>query len=315
LITGLAGVGKRDFANWLVESILCRDRTADGACGDCSACRQLLADAHPDYRRVEPAGASTTVRIDAVRALVEWLQLTPTGDGHRIALVFGADTLNRNAANALLKTLEEPGDAGVLVLVADRAGALPPTVRSRCQRIVLQPGDPATALTWLAGRVDDPTRALARAGGLPFAALEVLDEDREKEMTLLLMAWQDLFLHRGSVGRIVDSLADLPTTRCLEAFLHWTALTVRHLAGPGVPNESVPHEGVPDEADAGDVVGRVMAATAPSLSIENWFSVHDILGRLYRSDSASFRTRTVAEGMLADIRLMISIDEAGRNTP
>lgn len=300
LIAGLAGVGKKAFGQWLAESILCRERVPDGACGQCGSCRQLLAEAHPDYRRLDPEGASKTIRIDAVRDLVDWLQLTAGSGGRRTAVLFGADTMNRNAANALLKTLEEPGEAGFLILVADRAAALPATVRSRCQQISLHAGDTAAALAWLEGKVDDPRAALARARGLPFTALSILDDDREAEIVLLLSAWQDLFLHRGSVGRIVDSLADLPTARCLDAFAHWTAQSVRW------------HAGIDRGADP--ATEAAIAAVAPRLSNEGWFTVHDTLTRLRRSDSASFRTRAVLEGMLADIRIMLSAHEAGSLT-
>ena len=297
LLGGLPGVGKRAFGHWLVEALLCRSRTPDGACGACGSCRQLLADAHPDFRELGPEGASATIRIDAVRDLVEWLQLTAQGEGYRAALLLGADTMNRNAANALLKTLEEPGERGLLVLVADRVAALPATVRSRCQTLVLGAGERGLALEWLAGRVADPEAALARARGRPFAALEAFDETRERESALLLAAWQDLFLHRGSVGRIVDSLAELATPRCLEAFSHWTALALRHRAG------------LPGGADP--AVEAATSAVAPRLETVDWFTLHDMLSRLHRGDSASFRTRTVLEGILADIRLMLIARQAG----
>jgi len=251
----------------------------------------LLADAQPDYRELQPEGASLTIRIDPVRALVDWLQLTAQGGGYRAALLLGADTMNRNAANALLKTLEEPGERGLLVLVADRVAALPATVRSRCQLLVLPAGERAVALDWLAGRVPDPVAALDRARGRPFAALEAFDETRERDMALLLKAWQDLFLHRGSIGRIVDSVADLSTARCLEAFSHWTALVLRHRAGLS--------SGADPELDA------AIVAVAPHLDTEGWFALHDSLARLHRGDGASFRTRNVLEGLLSETRLSV----------
>jgi len=305
LLGGAAGVGKRAFARWLTEALLCRARTADGACGTCPSCRQLLADAHPDYRTLAPDGASETIRIDAVRELVDWLQLTARGDGYRLALLLGADTLNRNAANALLKTLEEPGERGLLVLVADRPAALPATVRSRCQRLVLDARDRAAALAWLGERVGDAEAALVRARGRPFAALELVDETHEREMALLLAAWRDLFLHRASVGRIVDSVADLATERCLHAFSRWTALALRHRTGLALGTD----------AELGAGVEEVVIAVAPRLETVDWFTVHDMLARLHRLDGASFRTRTVLEGLLADIRSMITARAAGAISP
>ena len=234
-----------------------------------------------------------------MRELVDWLQLTAQGEGYRAALLVGADTMNRNAANALLKTLEEPGERGLLVLVADRPAALPATVRSRCQTLALGVGAEtrASALAWLDGRVADPEAALARARGRPFAALDAFDETRERETALLLTAWQDLFLHRGSVGRIVDSVADLATSRCLEAFSHWTALALRERSGLAI--------------GADPAVEEAVTAVAPRLETVQWFTLHDLLTRLHRVDGASFKTRTVLEGLLADIRLMIIARDAG----
>ena len=302
LLAGLPGIGKRAFGQWLVEALLCLERTDEGACGRCGACRQMLGDAHPDYRALHPDGAGETIRIEAVRALVDWLQLTARGGGRRTALLFGADTLNRNAANALLKTLEEPGEQGFLVLVADRPAALPATVRSRCQTLTLHAGERDVALAWLAGRVDDPERALARARGRPFAALDALGEQAEREEALLLAAWRDLFLHRGSVGRIVDSLAELPSGRCLSAFSRWSALALKRHAG--LSGE----DGKPDGAGDGPdhAVEAMVSEVAPRLAPEKWFAVHDAILRLHRSDGASFKTRAVLEGLLADIRLTIA---------
>ena len=326
LVAGESGIGKRAFARWLAEALLCLERGADGACGVCRACRQLVADAHPDFLVLAPDGPSETIRVDAVRELVEWLQLTARGGGYRTALLLGADTLNRNAANALLKTLEEPGEQGLAILVADRAAALPATVRSRCQTLSLRVGERRIALEWLAARVDDPERALARARGRPFAALEALGETREREEALLLAAWTDLFLHRASVGRIVDSIAELPTARCLAAFSHWTALALRLRSGlgagvsggadtdtAGTAASGATADGVAaDGADGADrAVTEAITAVAPLLETENWFAIHDAIARLHRADGASFRTRTVLEGLLADIRLTITRGDRG----
>ena len=300
LLAGLPGIGKRAFGRWLVEALLCLERRDEGAeigaCGRCGACRQLLAGAHPDFRALHPDGASETIRIEAVRGLVDWLQLTARGGGRRIALLTGADTLNRNAANALLKTLEEPGEQGLLVLLADRPAMLPATVRSRCQRLTLHAGEREVALAWLAGQVDDPATALVRAGGRPFAALEVMGEERAREEALLIAAWRDLFLHRGSVGRIVDSLAELPSGRCLSAFSHWTALAVKRHAGLGGW----------EPVGADRAVQELVSEVAPRLAPETWFTVHDAIAGLQRAESASFKTRAVLEGLLADIRLAIA---------
>jgi DNA polymerase-3 subunit delta' len=291
LLNGIDGIGKRAFAQWLAESLLCRDRTEAGACGRCESCRQLLADSHPDYRKLVPEGASAIIKVDPIRELVEWLHLTASQGSYRVALLEQAEKLNRNAANSLLKTLEEPGDHAVLILSATRMGALPATIRSRCQKITLRMHDRPAAIEWLSQQsVEDAEAALLESGGGPYTALNMQNEGYQAARTLLLKAWQDLFEHRGSVGRISDSLSALDTAFCLATFSRWTLLAARQGANLAI--------------GANPVVSAVISETRHRLPIEKWFTLHDRLLQLHRSDSASFKTQTVLEGIFADIRLM-----------
>lgn len=290
LLTGIDGIGKRAFAQWLTEALLCKHRTEAGACGECDSCRQLLADSHPDYRKLMPEGANAAIKVDPVRALVDWLQLTASQGSYRVALLEQADTLNRNAANSLLKTLEEPSDNAVLILSATRTGSLPATIRSRCQKITLKMTDRAAAIAWLGEHVEEPEQSLTAAGGGPFAAVQDASDETVAARTLLLKAWHDLLLHKGSVGRISDSLSALDTSLCLAAFSKWCLFAAKMGANVAV--------------GANPAVHLVISEIRDRLSNEQWFTLHDRLLQLHRSDSASFKTQTVLEGIFADIRLM-----------
>jgi len=290
LLSGIDGIGKRAFSQCLAETLLCQKPSPAGACGECKPCRQLLADSHPDFRKLVPEGANAAIKVDPVRALVEWLQLTASQSSYRIALLEQADTLNRNAANSLLKTLEEPGDHAVLILSATRAGALPATVRSRCQQVTLNLSNQSAAIQWLADKVDDPELALLEASGGPFLALANASEENAASKELLLRAWHDLFLHRGSVGRIADSIAHLDTSLCLATFSRWCLVASKQR----------------EKLDVGvnPAVKQVISETQDRLETEQWFTLYDRLLQLHRSDSASFKTQTVLEGLFADIRLI-----------
>jgi len=292
LLTGVSGIGKRVFAQWLAEALLCRSRTNFGACGDCGSCHQLLADSHADYRKLVPEGANAAIKVDPIRELVEWLQLTAGQHSYRVALLEDADTLNRNAANSLLKTLEEPGDHAVLILSATRMGALPATVRSRCQKITLRMHDRAAALKWLGQTLEDPETALAEAGGGPYNALRDVDDEALAARALLIQAWHDLFLHKGSVGRISDSLAGLDTLLCLATFSRWCMFAAKQKAQLPI--------------GANPAVEAVLSDTRNRLSSEQWFTLHGRLLHLHRSNSASFKTQSVLEGIFADTRIMIN---------
>jgi DNA polymerase-3 subunit delta' len=180
LLAGAAGLGKRAFADAFVAALLC-ERAGESACGQCRACALLKAGSHPDAVRVtlglrDDGTPRTEIAVDQIRALGERLALTPQFGGMQIALIDPADAMNASAANALLKTLEEPTPATVIVLIADRPARLPATIRSRCQRIDFHAPPREQALRWLTGQgVDAKTaaKALDVAAGNPGIALEL----------------------------------------------------------------------------------------------------------------------------------------------
>lgn len=182
LIGGPAGLGKRELAERIVGSVLCTERQAGGeACGRCRGCQLRVAGTHPDLYRVglelnDRGNPRTEIVIDQVRSLSERLAQTSHSGGRRVALIDPADALNLNSVNALLKTLEEPPAAVVMLLVADQPSRLLPTVRSRCQRLDVRIPETTEALAWLQHQAidaDTARRALALAAGNPGEALTI----------------------------------------------------------------------------------------------------------------------------------------------
>lgn len=183
LLCGPAGLGKRAFAQDFAAALLCSDLRADGtACGACRACKLVEAGTHPDKVSVElelrdDGKPRTEIIVDQIRRLGERLALTPQFGGMQIAAIDPADAMNANAANALLKTLEEPTPATIIVLLADRPARLPATIRSRCQRIDFRLPSLAQAQAWLAAQKTDAKTAAAAlyaTDGNPGAALELI---------------------------------------------------------------------------------------------------------------------------------------------
>lgn len=180
LLSGPQGVGKRRFAALLAQALLCRKPRAETgfACGECPPCHWFVAGSHPDYVEVSPEKDSRYVKIDQIRNLRDALMLTAQAGGRKVAVIVPADVMVINAANSLLKTLEEPPADTLLVLVSSRPQNLPATVRSRCQRVHLPAVSPEEAGEWLhrqCAREVDGQMLLSLAGGGPLRALQFLE--------------------------------------------------------------------------------------------------------------------------------------------
>jgi len=199
LVSGRTGIGKVDFARELARSLLCESPIDRLACGECPSCHWFGQSNHPDYREIVPEAAeegeadaadadagkeakkSLVIKIDQVRRIRDFVALSTHRAGHRAIVIHPAEALQPAAANALLKTLEEPPPATVIVLVADRPARLLATIRSRCESVALRAPARSDALAWLAsGGAQDPEAALALAGGAPMLAARLAQpEERE----------------------------------------------------------------------------------------------------------------------------------------
>lgn len=199
LLSGPGGSGKRALAEWLAARLLCLEVDAGNPCGKCRSCQLLASATHPDFFRLTLLEDKREILVDQVRQFIDSLGLTPSLGRRRVGLIEPADALNRNAANALLKTLEEPADEVWLILVADREDRLPATIRSRCQRHRIALPDAEVALEWLNARHPD---AGAERCGL---ALRLADGAPG-----LADAWlSDGGLDRGlEIGRSLASILD-----------------------------------------------------------------------------------------------------------
>jgi DNA polymerase-3 subunit delta' len=192
LVSGRAGIGKVEFARALGAGALCEAPREGLACGTCPSCHWLSQGNHPDYREIVPEAAeedaegeeastakaekakSVVIKIDQIRAVADFISLSTHRAGYRVLLLHPAESLQPAAANALLKTLEEPPPHTLIVLVSDQPARLLATIRSRCRIVSLGPPPAKEALEWLlAEGVGQPETALAAAGGAPLLARDL----------------------------------------------------------------------------------------------------------------------------------------------
>jgi DNA polymerase-3 subunit delta' len=217
-------MGKAVFAEELAHYLLCEHPT-DGKspCRQCTSCTLFAAGSNPDYFHLTPEEDSRMIKIDQVRQLSENLSLTSHGAGYKVAVLIPADALNINAANSLLKTLEEPSDNTVLVLVSAHASRLPATIRSRCQEIRIQATDRESNTRWLAARYDGPSPEvyLALASGAPLRALQLAQEQALEERQQRFRALVDILAGQESPLTVAQGWAADEDLKGLRWMREW----------------------------------------------------------------------------------------------
>jgi DNA polymerase-3 subunit delta' len=246
LFHGAQGIGKTVFAEHFAQSLLCQTPAAGGhPCGKCDACGWFTQYSHPDYRRIRPevldeedgvvgedaeAGEgkkgkatkapSKEIKIDQIRALADFMNVSTHRQGLRVVVLYPAEALNTAAANALLKTLEEPPPSTMFLLVSNSIERLLPTILSRCRKFGMPMPSPDEALGWLQQQgVKDADLWLAEQGGAPLAAHEMAQSDAHDIMDEFLRA----LARPGTEGALktAERLQKAPVTDLVAWLQRW----------------------------------------------------------------------------------------------
>jgi len=178
--------GIDDLAHLLSMLLLCDNPENLSVCGVCEACRMMSAGTYADFNRVtlehdtKSKKLNKNIKIDQIRNLIHEVSLTRKYDRLKIAAIYPADTMNKNSANALLKTLEEPAPQVLILLLTRNRGRIPVTLRSRCQTWTIKPPSTSVALEWLGSQginAEMAAKYLQFAAGDPLLAMHLQQQD------------------------------------------------------------------------------------------------------------------------------------------
>lgn len=296
LITGLQGIGKNALSQHIAQWLLCktaRTQNLSTACGQCHSCNLWKAGSHPDYLQVVAEEGSRQIRVESIRKVNEFMVQTPQISHCQVVNIHPIEIMNTNAANALLKTLEEPAGESYLLLETERFGSVLPTIRSRCQRISLAPPSLQQALNWLQqqgiAEVDQAEQALRLHQGAPLAALAWLQNDHNQQQQWLqqLQQWSHNQIALTELASEWSKLELVDLTRWF-----YTVLLDCMKQQMGVPAEQQGLQGEVQKVLAGTGVDKLKL-----IALQN--KVQQILGQLL-SGMGNQNKQLMLESMLID---------------
>jgi DNA polymerase-3 subunit delta' len=204
------------------------------ACNQCAACNWFNSSNHPDFRLIEPDSLADNagveeggekrggqrIRIERIRELPDFINISSHRGGRKVILLHPAESLNVNAANALLKSLEEPPAGTYFLLVAHRIHFLLPTIKSRCRRFALPAPEPRDAIEWLSSEgVKDPELALAQTGNAPLLAQQLTEQMYWEQRQHFLKRISDRELDALSLA---EQIRDYPVLHIVSWLQKWT---------------------------------------------------------------------------------------------
>lgn len=204
LLYGKQGCGKQAFTQHLVAWLLCLNKQAQSACGECSSCLWLKSDTHPNYVYIstdeDNKKQNAKIKIEKIRDLQPFVQQTV--EGWRVIVIDPAEVLNIASSNALLKTLEEPGERVIIILIADHYLKLPATIRSRLQHFALDRVSASQAHDYLQGHLDQALHPqipllMALSNDMPLQAIELAQSEWFKRRRDFLQDWQKLVMQKS----------------------------------------------------------------------------------------------------------------------
>ncbi|MEB8432277.1 DNA polymerase III subunit delta' [Cocleimonas sp. KMM 6892] len=189
LLVGEEGIGKNKLAERIARSLMCINPIEFEACGQCQSCKTYESGANPDYTKIELAEDKQQISVDQIRKLSEFLTYSRSFNTHRVAIINPIERMNNNAANSLLKSLEEPANNSVIILVASNLSKILPTIKSRCQLISVVSPTHQQAIDWFKENhteIEHAELRLNMTAYKPLKALHITDEDIHARSSFLI---------------------------------------------------------------------------------------------------------------------------------
>ncbi|EAR09746.1 DNA polymerase III subunit delta' [Reinekea blandensis] len=236
LLVGHPGNGANLFSTNLAQRLLCLDK-ANQPCGRCKSCLLIASGHHPDLKVVEPEGKSQTIKVEAIREVIRRATETAQQGGNKVVWLKSAETMNVNAANALLKVLEEPPENTFLLVQAAQMARLLPTVRSRCRIVQLAQPERSDALSYLSAhnQLNQPVDVLlSMVSGRPLDALDLTQEQID--------TWFEVerkFVENQSFTELSQFLAKQELSQVLEQAMLWVDTALRTQQNPNSQSDAV----------------------------------------------------------------------------
>ncbi|MFA5982811.1 MAG: DNA polymerase III subunit delta' [Methylococcaceae bacterium] len=242
LIHGQKGLGKHYLAQQFAQALLCSQLQHDGlACGACRSCQLFQSETHPDLIQVEPEETGKPISVAQIRQLIGQLSLKPQYDSFRVIIVAPAEQMNKAAANAFLKYLEEPTERTILILITDKLAKLPATVISRCQKLFIATPLADVSLDWLKLQSEQDAQVLlALANGSPLIAKTLSMDGSVALRVQCFESWCAVGKKATDPVKIAESWLNLPEETLLFWITSWLAdmikchfdIDVRYLYNP-----------------------------------------------------------------------------------
>lgn len=292
MLNGPVGIGKHNFANKLVAAILCKHRSDDGfACGECKHCQLLLAQTFPDFVHLKPDEEKNTISVDVIRDLIAKLHLTRHFDAYKVALIECAEEMNSNAANALLKTLEEPPERTIIILVTSGALSLPATIRSRCQVVNFHAPSNQEAINWLNSVSDnvDWEPLLRVAQGAPLEAMQYHETELLDQRINVVQGFLEVFEPDTNPVEIAGKIDAVPFSLCFQ----WIQAVIVDLMRIKASDNPITLEN-PD-------FYRSLLALSPRMQVPLLLEFWELINERKRLFDKSLNRRLFAESLLIRI--------------
>ncbi len=295
LLTGAEGVGKLNFALTFVQRLFCKQATGMAPCGQCDACHLFDVGTHPDLKRVAPPEGKQTIVVDQIRGLINYVSLTPHSAAKKVSVIEQAELLNVNAANSLLKTLEEPPASSMLILITHRPDRLLPTIRSRCQTMLFTTPDIRQASKWLSGELqsDDVAAFLALAGGAPLKALQYAEDNTLEKRNSFFLDLEQLSSGKKTPIEMAKIWFKNDLDLAVNCLTSWVGDMIRLKA---LENEKT----ISDDVLSNPDLQQPLQNMAKSARLQTMLDFYQSLGKVNQLKKSNINAQMILENVLID---------------